>query len=104
LRIRTWLPRIPLEAVGQLGAGRLLIGKLAHKERKRLSVTGDAQRPGIHRLKTYIADQSCGDVFAVRVIAAARTLAIAVTGSMPNSTNGLLCTNEITPGAINGLV
>src|SRR5258708_2482926 len=58
------------EAVRQFRAVCSLVGELTHQQPKRLGVTGNPQRPRVHWLKSNVTDESGGDFFAARIVAA----------------------------------
>src|SRR3954452_11703691 len=60
----------PLESVCKLRPLGPFVGELADQQRERLGVAGDPQGTGVHRIKTYIADQLDGNAFAARIISA----------------------------------
>ena len=55
-----------LEPVSQFRASVSFVRKLANEQRKRLGISGNLQRAGIHRIETRVADQFSGHPFATR--------------------------------------
>jgi hypothetical protein len=59
-----------LEPVRQLGTTIAFIRELGHQQPERLHVAGDSERPRVHRVESYVGNQSGGTVFASAVVAA----------------------------------
>src|SRR6059036_2100293 len=60
----------PLEPIRESRPAFSLVRELSDEQSERLGATRDAERPGIHRIESRVADQLRSNLLAPRVVAA----------------------------------
>ena len=67
MRVTNSLPEAR-ETISELRTAAAFIGELRHEEGKRLGVTCNAQRPGVHRIEPNIAYQPGRELFSLLIV------------------------------------